>query len=131
MTPEGGFVDITDGAQLSPISPILDLIEPLYEDGSYLWVKPSVVVEVSYQGDQLYVDREKPIYQFNGNKYIQVGTIRAASLRPYRVRLREDKTVNPRDLRLEQLSYFVDKVKEIRSKYKEPRKQGSLDDFIK
>ena len=131
MTPDGGFVDITDGAQVSPISPILDLIEPLYEDGGYLWVKPSIVVEVSYQGDQLYVDRKKPVYQFNGNKYVQAGTIRAASLRPYRVRLREDKTVNPRDLRLEQLSYFVNKVKEIRSKYKEPRKQGNLDDFIK
>jgi hypothetical protein len=130
MTPEGGFVDMADGAQISSISPILDLVEPLYEDGGYLWVKPEVVVEVSYQGDQLYVDRERPVYQFNGNRYIRVGTVKATSLRPYRVRLREDKTVNPQDLRLEQLSYFVDKIKEIRMKWQETRKQGSLDDYF-
>jgi hypothetical protein len=130
MTPDGGFVDMADGAQISSISPILDLVEPLYEDGGYLWVKPEVVVEVSYQGDQLYVDRERPVYQFNGNRYIRVGTVKATSLRPYRVRLREDKTVNPQDLRLEQLSYFVDKIKEIRIKWQETRKQGSLDDYF-
>ncbi len=130
MTPEGGFVDLADGAQISPISPILDLVEPLYEDSGYLWVKPEVVVEVSYQGDQLYVDRERPVYSFNGNQYTKVGTVKATSLRPYRVRLREDKTVNPQDLRLEQLSYFVDKIKEIRIKWQETKKQGSLDDYF-
>jgi hypothetical protein len=130
MTPDGGFVDIADGAQISSISPILDLVEPLYEDSGYLWVKPEVVVEVSYQGDQLYVDRVRPVYQFNGNRYIKVGTVKATSLRPYRVRLREDKTVNPQDLRLEQLSYFVDKIKEIRIKYQETRKQSNLDDYF-
>ena len=85
---------------------------------------------MSYQGDQLYVDRERPVYQFNGNRYIKVGTVKATSLRPYRVRLREDKTVNPQDLRLEQLSYFVDKIKEIRIKYQETKKQSNLDDYF-
>jgi hypothetical protein len=130
MTPDGGFVDMADGAQISSISPILDLVEPLYEDSRYLWVKPEVVVEVSYQGDQLYVDRERPVYQFNGNRYIKVGTVKATSLRPYKVRLREDKTVNPQDLRLEQLNYFVDKIKVIRSKWQETRKQSGFDDYF-
>jgi hypothetical protein len=130
MTPDGGFVDLADGAQISSISPILDLVEPLYEDSRYLWVKPEVIVEVSYQGDQLYVDRERPVYQLNGNRYIKVGTVKATSLRPYKVRLREDKTVNPQDLRLEQLNYFVDKIKVIRSKWQETRKQSGLGDYF-
>ncbi len=130
MTPDGGFVDMADGAQISSISPILDLVEPLYEDSRYLWVKPEVIVEVSYQGDQLYVDRERPVYQLNGNRYIKVGTVKATSLRPYKVRLREDKTVNPQDLRLEQLNYFVDKIKVIRSKWQETRKQSGLGDYF-
>ena len=121
MNSEGNFVDIADGAQLSPISPILDLLEPLYEEGGYLWVKPEIVVEVSYQ--QLYVGRPRPVYQFEKDRYIRVGTKRAVSLRPYRPRLREDKTVNPRDLRLEQVSYFVDRVKRIQEKW---RKATSL-----
>jgi hypothetical protein len=131
MSPDGNFVDIADGAQISPISPILDLIEPLYEDDGYLWVKPEVVIEVSYQGDQLYIDRKKPVYQFDGNRYTKVGTMKATSLRPYRARLRDDKTVNPQDLRLEQLNYFVDRVKEIRSKWQKARQQGSLVDYLK
>ena len=117
MTPDGNFIDIADGAQLSPISPTLDLLEPLYEDEGYLWVKPEVVVEVSYQ--QLYVDRLRPVYRFEGNRYRRVGTKKAISLRPYGPRLREDKTVNPLDLRLEQLSHFVDRVRNIQKKWQE------------
>lgn len=131
MTSDGSFVDIADGAQISPISPILNLVEPLYEDNGYLWVKPEIVIEVAYQGDQLYIDRKRPVYQFNGNQYVKVGTMKATSLRPYRARLREDKTVNPQDLRLEQLSYFVKKVKEIRKKWQKTNQQGSLDDYLK
>jgi len=115
MTSDGDFLDIADGAQLSPISPILDLLEPLYESEGYLWVKPKIVVEVSYQ--QLYVDRPRPVYRFEKGCYTRVGTKKAVSLRPYGSRLREDKTVNPRDLRLEQGSYFVDRVKSIREKW--------------
>jgi hypothetical protein len=116
MTPNGNFIDIADGAQLSPISPILDLLEPLYEEEGYLWVKPEVVIEVSYQ--QLYVDRPRPIYRFEGNRYRRVGTKKAVSLRPYGLHLREDKTVNPLDLRLEQVSYFVDRVRSIQKKWR-------------
>ena len=116
MTSDGDFVDVADGAQLSPISPILDLLEPLYEDEGYLWVKPEVVVEVSYQ--QLYVDRPRPVYRFERDRYTRVGTKQAVSLRPYGPRLREDKTVNPRDLRLKQVSYFVDRVKSIQEKWR-------------
>ena len=116
MTPYGNFVDVADGAQLSPISPILDLIEPLYEEGGYLWVKPEVVIEVSYQ--QLYVDRQRPVYKYERGHYTKIGVKRAVSLRPYRPRLREDKTVNPKDLRLEQVSYFVDRVKSIQEKWR-------------
>ncbi len=120
MTSDGDFVDIADGAQLSPISPILDLLEPLYEDEGYLWVKPEVVIEISYQ--QLYVDRPRPVYRFEGGRYKRTGTKQAVSLRPYRPRLREDKTVNPRDLRLEQVSYFVDRVKGIQEKWRKAKR---------
>ncbi len=117
MTPDGDFLDVADGAQFSPISPILDIIAPLYEEAGYLWVKPEVVIEVSYQ--DLYVDRPRPVYRFEGGKYTMIDTMTAISLRPYGPRLREDKTVNPRDLRLEQVSYFVDRVRRIRDKWKE------------
>jgi len=120
MTPEGDFVDVADGVQFSPISPILDLLEPLYEDEGYLWVKPEVVVEVSYQ--QLYVDRPRPVYRFEGGRYTRVGTKQGVSLRPYGPRLREDKAVNPRDLRLEQVSYFVDRVKSIQEKWRKAKR---------
>jgi hypothetical protein len=130
MNSDGSFVDVADGAQLSSISPILDLVEPLYEADGYLWVVPEVVVEVSYQGDQLYIDRTKPVYRFEGNRYIKAGSMKAISLRPYRVRLREDKTVNPKDLRLEQLSYFVDRVKSLREKWQKTNRQSSLQHYL-
>ena len=126
MTSEGNFVDVADGAQLSLISPVLDLFEPIYEAEGYLWVKPEVVIEVCYQ--DLYVDRMRPVYQFKDNSYKKVGTKKAVSLRPYRSRLREDKTVNPNDLRLEQLSYFVNRARGIERKWQraKSRKEGLL-----
>ena len=130
MTSDGSFVDVADGAQLSIISPILDLVEPLYEAEGYLWVKPEIVVEVSYQGDQLYIDRAKPVYRFENNCYVKAGSMKAVSLRPYRVRLREDKTVNPKDLRLEQLSYFVDRVRNLRERWRKTSKQDSLQRYF-
>ena len=129
MTAEGDFVDVADGAQLSAISPILDLVEPLYEAEGYLWVKPEVVIEVSYQ--QLYVDSPRPVYRFERDRYKRVGTRKAVSLRPYGPQLREDKTVNPRDLRLEQVSYFVERVKSIQEKWlKATEQQDVLIDYL-
>ena len=129
MTAEGDFVDVADGAQLSAISPILDLVEPLYEAEGYLWVKPEVVIEVSYQ--QLYVDSPRPVYRFERDRYKRVGTRKAVSLRPYGPQLREDKTVNPRDLRLEQVSYFVERVKSIQKKWlKATEQQDVLIDYL-
>jgi len=129
MAPDGCFVDVADGVQFSPISPILDLVEPLYEEEDYLWVKPEVVIEVSYQGDQLYVDRQRPVYRYEGSRFIKVRTMRAFSLRPYRPRLREDKTVNPRDLRLEQVNYFVGRVKGIQERWRTTR-QDDLSRYL-
>ncbi len=117
MTSDGNFLDIADGAQLSSISPILDLVEPLYEADGYLWVRPEIVIQVSYQ--QLYVDRIRPVYRYENDRYTRVGTKQAVSLRPYRARLREDKTVNPQDLRLEQVSYFVKRVRRIQERWRE------------
>ena len=113
MTPSGDFVAIADGVQLSPLSPILWQIEYLYEDEGYLWVKPEVVIEVSYQ--DLYVDRMRPVYRFENNRYQRVGEIKAVCFRPYFRGIREDKSVNPRDLRLEQVSYLVNRIERIRS----------------
>jgi hypothetical protein len=116
MTPGGCFVDVADGAQLSYISPILDLVDPLYEEGDYLWVRPEIVIEVSYQ--DLYVDRPRPVYRFEDGRYVEQGSLNAVSLRPFGPRLRTDKVVNPSDLRLEQLSYYVDRVKRIRQAWR-------------
>lgn len=123
MNADRNFVDVADGAQISPISPILDLVEPLYEADGYLWVAPEIVVEVSYQGDQIYIDRNKTVYRFEKNRYVKNGSMIAVSLRPYRIRIREDKTVNPKDLRLEQLSYFVEKVRSLRKRWETTGKQ--------
>jgi len=116
MTSDGNFLDIADGAQLSQISPILDLVVPLYEGDGYLWVKPEIVIEVSYQ--QLYLDRPRPVYRYENDRYTRVGTKQAVSLRPYRARLREDKMVNPQDLRLEQVNYFVKRVRRIQERWR-------------
>jgi hypothetical protein len=113
MTPGGDFVAIADGVQLSPLCPILWQIEYLYEDEGYLWVKPEVVIEVSYQ--DLYVDRMRPVYRFENNRYQRVGETKAVCFRPYFRGIREDKSVNPRDLRLEQVSYLVNRIERIRS----------------
>jgi len=115
MDSDGNFVDVADGAQLSRTSSILELLTPLYEDEGYLWVKPEVVIEVSYQ--QLYVESARPVYRFEGGRYAERGTKKFISLRPYKIRLREDKTVNPRDLRLEQVSHYVDKARSIQEKW--------------
>ncbi|MHA2008555.1 MAG: hypothetical protein ACXABO_14080 [Promethearchaeota archaeon] len=115
MTENGSFVDIADGSQIPPTSPILDLIEPLYEDKGYLWVKPQIVIEVSYQ--DLYVDRLRPLLKFEEAIYKRIGDIECVSLRPYGTKHRIDKTVNPVDLRLEQISYFVKKRKNIQQNW--------------
>jgi hypothetical protein len=120
MTPEGNFLDIADGVQFSHLSEILDMVEPLYESEDYLWVKPEIVIEVSYQ--QLYLDSLRPVYKYENHRYVNIGTMRAISLRPYKPRLREDKTVDPRDLRLEQVSYFVNKIKRINDKWRQKSK---------
>jgi hypothetical protein len=111
MTSEGDFLDVADGAQFSLISPILNRIRPLYEADGYLWVKPEIVIEVSYQ--QLYVNSPRPLYRYDNGRYVRVGTKNAVSLRPYKPQIREDKTVNPKDLRLEQVNYLVKRIKRI------------------
>jgi hypothetical protein len=112
MTPEGEFVDVADGAQLSHLSPILWEIEPLYRDGGYLWVRPEVVIEISYQ--DLYVGGLRSLYKFEGDMYVHAGKMEGVCLRPYFRGIREDKTVNPRDLRLEQVNYLVGRIDRIR-----------------
>jgi len=129
MTPDGHFLDVADGVQFSRLSPILDLVEPLYESEGYLWVKPEIVVEVSYQ--QLYPDSMRPIYQYENGRYTRVGEMTAVSLRPYRPRLREDKSVNPRDLRLEQVSYYLNRVVRIREKWRQATRQKGLPEYVR
>ncbi len=69
------------------------------------------------------MDSPRPVYRFEKGRYWRIGTEQAVSLRPYGPQIREDKTVNPRDLRLEQVSYFVGRVKRIQEKW---RKATSL-----
>ena len=56
-------------------------------------------------------------------------TKKAISLRPYRPRLREDKTVNTKDLRLGQISYFTNKMEKIRKKWRKATQQKGLLDY--
>ncbi|MFX1369387.1 MAG: hypothetical protein ACFFAY_12385 [Promethearchaeota archaeon] len=130
MTEKEEFVDIADGSQIPPSSPILDIIEPLYEEDGYLWIKPEVVIEVSYQ--DLYIDSIRPVFGFDGSAYKQVDEMKAISLRPYGVTHRPDKTVNPIDLRLEQVSYFVKRTKRIQQLWEEEDalRTMTLDEWI-
>ncbi|MFW9786078.1 MAG: hypothetical protein ACFFE2_03640 [Candidatus Thorarchaeota archaeon] len=130
MTEKGEFVDIANGSQIPPSSPVLDIIEPLYENEGYLWVRPEVVIEVSYQ--DLYIDRMRPLLRFEEEKYRQVGEIKAVSLRPYGVTHRPDKDINSDDLRLEQISYFVGRSQRIRKLWEEEdeMRTTTLDEWI-
>lgn len=111
MRPDGLFVDIADGAQLSKISPLLWELEPLYSADGYRWVRPTKVIEVSYQ--DVYADRQRPMYCFEGGVFVKAGAMQAVCLRPYGARSRDDKTVNPQDLRLEQLHPLVNRIHRI------------------
>jgi len=64
------------------------------------------------------VDRPRPVYGFKDGRYVERGTLNAVSLRPYGPRLRVDKGVNPSDLRLEQLSYYVERLRRIREAWR-------------
>ncbi|MFW9848366.1 MAG: hypothetical protein ACFFF4_04455 [Candidatus Thorarchaeota archaeon] len=130
MTDKGQFVDIADGSQIPPSASFLDDIKPMYEADGYLWVRPEIVIEVSYQ--DLYIDRVRPLLAFDGSRYNQVGEIEAVSLRPYGVKHRTDKTVNPKDLRLEQVSYFVRRSKRIQKLWEEQdgMRSTTLDEWM-
>jgi hypothetical protein len=58
--------------------------------------------------------------------YSRIGITKSVSLRPYGTRLRDDKTVNPRDLRLE-VRYFIERVQSLceRSQMSDLRKAAS------
>ena len=130
MAKNGEFIDIADGSQIPVSSPILDMIETLYEADGYLWVRPEVVIEVAYQ--DLYIDRMRPVLSFDGLTYKQEGEIEAVSLRPYGVTHRPDKTANPIDLRLEQISHFVERSKMIQKLWEEETemRDTSLDEWM-
>ena len=111
MQQDGLFVDIADGAQLSKISPVSWELEPLYSADGYRWVRPTRVIEVSYQ--DVYANRLRPLYRFADGRYRQAGHTQAVSLRPYGAVPRDDKTVNPDDLRLQQLHPLVHRLQRI------------------
>ena len=53
------------------------------------------------------------VYTLDGTRYDHVGDMNAICLRPYFAGVRDDKAVNPTDLRLEQVSHLVDRVHRI------------------
>ena len=75
-------------------------------------MRPGVVIEISYQ--DLYVGGLRPLYRFDGKRYVHAGKLECVCLRPYFRGTREDKNVNPRDLRLEQVSYLAGRIERIR-----------------
>ncbi len=119
MDDGGNFVDVADGAQLSPLSSLLWELDPLYDADGYCRLRPELVIEVSYQG--LYVDRKRPVLAYTPGHYEQIGSTTSVALRPYLVRPGEDKRVDSWDLRLDQMSHLVNRVHRIRDLVEGPR----------
>lgn len=107
MTADEQYIFIGDVSKLPDHEAItyIERLHPVAEDANYVYVKPELVIEVSYSG--LHLDRLRPVYQFEEGEYQPQGKMNAVTMRfPDFVREREDKGVNSDDLRLNQVSYY-------------------------
>lgn len=124
MTKAGKFVGVGDVSKMPDDKAITywNRLNHLYEDENYMMVEPSIVIEVSYA--DLYLDSKRPLYKFEDDVFKYLSKVKALSFRyPDFIREREDKTVNPQDLRLSQVSYYVKRAKRLYNIIKPTPKQ--------
>lgn len=77
------------------------------EDDHYVWVKPEKVIEVEYERTNI---RENNAYKYSNGEYKKVGKLPVGTaVKPVFKRYREDKSVNPEDLRLTQVPNWSEK----------------------
>jgi len=115
MDKDGNFVEIGDVASGIDHALRTELWKvanayKVAEDDKILWIKPFIVITVEYT--DLFVQKDKAtsnILKFTPNGYVKVGEMKFVRLRfprlpkPPKKTFRADKTVNPNDLRLEQI----------------------------
>jgi len=71
------------------------------EDNTYVWVKPSKIMEVQYERSSI---KDMPAYKYSRGKYEKLDKRPSGSIvKPRFIRYRTDKSVNPDDLRLTQI----------------------------
>jgi len=105
MESDGTFVELCDcssGIDVPLRSALWQLMEyKVEEDEKRVWVKPMVVVQIAYTDTFESANRRMG---FNGQKYIEVGTMPLVTLKsPRLAHIRSDKEVTPKDLALEQI----------------------------
>jgi len=72
------------------------------EDDHYIWVKPEKIMEIQWERSHI---KETPAYKYSKGKYELVGKkLSGTIVKPRFIRYRTDKSVNPSDLRLTQIS---------------------------
>jgi ATP-dependent DNA ligase len=71
------------------------------EDDTYIWVKPERIVEVRWERTTI---KDMPAYSFKNGRYVPEGKKKSGTIvKPRFIRYREDKVVDPHDLRLTQI----------------------------
>jgi len=108
MTKDGKILDVGDvssGIDEKLGFALWKLMEfKVGEDKDTIYIKPLIVVNVAFAS--LFKARKR-LLEFNGKCYTEVGEMDFVSLRhPRLIRFREDKGVNPNDLRLEQIPFL-------------------------
>jgi DNA modification methylase len=105
MQPDGSFVELSDCASGineelgKALFKLLDF--KVGEDDTTIYVKPLVVCTVQYTDTFL---KERQVLKFEDGKYAKLDVKPFVSLRhPRLTRFRPDKTVNPQDLRTQQI----------------------------
>jgi len=110
MRPDGKFVEIGDcasGIDHQLRSKLWQVKEKLAiaEDDNVVWIKPRIVIQIGYI--DLFKGRNK-VYAYeerlNGSAYREVETMPLIRMKsPQLLHFRPDKTVNPQDLRIQQI----------------------------
>lgn len=79
------------------------------EDDTYVWVKPEKIAEVKWERSNI---MKNNAYKYENGKYEKVGKLPVGTIvKPVFLRFREDKDVNPDDLRLTQIPNWDERKK--------------------
>jgi len=109
MEEDGTFVELCDcgsGIDVPLRSALWKLMEyKVAEDSKCVFIKPMFVCQIEYTDTFQSVNSK---LRFDGNNYHSVGTREFVGLKsPRLMRFRDDKEVSPKNLRLEQIAYFL------------------------